>query len=192
MRVSFPAAIAALLAGAGMAGAQMSDDELQRCVWRCLAGFGPAENPAYHQCVERQCSPGTRPAAPAQSRPAPADPTAAWQAGRSSDGTGFAGIDGAAGRTGLYYLCRGGRGTLRLVGLPAAGGAVVEVDGRAHRPGFRAAGGHAEAALAPGAALLAALRSGRRVRVTGDDGRTLLDLPLAGSGRALGQVIAGC
>lgn len=35
--------------------------ELQRCVWRCLAGSSGAQDPAYHACVERVCTPKERP-----------------------------------------------------------------------------------------------------------------------------------
>ncbi len=30
--------------------------ETQRCIWRCLAEFGPADNPAYPACVTRNCN----------------------------------------------------------------------------------------------------------------------------------------
>lgn len=39
--------------------------ELQRCIWRCLANSAGADDPAYHACVEAQCSPTQ------QSTPAP-------------------------------------------------------------------------------------------------------------------------
>lgn len=37
-------------------GAAQDGMEMQRCVWRCLAAFGPATAPAYHQCVADQCT----------------------------------------------------------------------------------------------------------------------------------------
>ncbi|MBP1804600.1 hypothetical protein [Rubellimicrobium aerolatum] len=50
-----------LLAATGLpAGAQEAAVEAvmeeQRCVWACLANFGPADDPAYGDCVQAQCS----------------------------------------------------------------------------------------------------------------------------------------
>lgn len=42
--------------------------EVQRCVWSCLARSSGNQDPAYHACVEKVCSPKQR---PASSRPRP-------------------------------------------------------------------------------------------------------------------------
>jgi hypothetical protein len=51
-----------LIVGFGASAAAQDDMELQRCIWRCLAEFGPNTNPAYHQCVADVCTPESAPA----------------------------------------------------------------------------------------------------------------------------------
>lgn len=57
------ALVSSVLAGSAAAQDGM---EVQRCVWGCLAAFGPNTNPAYHQCVANRCAaPAALPGVPA-------------------------------------------------------------------------------------------------------------------------------
>ncbi|SEL04118.1 hypothetical protein SAMN05444413_105123 [Roseivivax marinus] len=184
-----------LLASMAIPAAAQDDDPMafQRCIWRCLAAEGPADNPAYHQCVARVC--GDEPGTGGGNASSSGDPTRAWQVGRAPDGRAYAGVDGVRGQSGLYYFCGDGAGTLRVVGID--GGErrlIVDVDGRQFDTGFErsAQGDFPEARMAPSDPLLQALQSGSRVKVLSDELGAVVDATLSGSSRALGQVISGC
>jgi hypothetical protein len=66
MRTTLIPVLLALLAGPSAA----DEMALQRCVWACLAQFGPNTNPAYHQCVSARCTPASAPVATIPAVPA--------------------------------------------------------------------------------------------------------------------------
>ncbi len=55
MSRGFFVAVAALAVTGGAAFAQSAEEELQRCIFRCLYNSPGAESPEYNQCVETQC-----------------------------------------------------------------------------------------------------------------------------------------
>lgn len=190
-----------LLAGApagGLFAATHGEEELQRCVWRCLASDGPAENPAYHACVARSCGSGAAPPEPGGGDGAasgPSDPTRVWAVARAPDGAMYAGIDaaGRAGAAGLYLFCRGGQARLVLVGMSGSGTWRLSVDGSGYTlsaaPGSR---GWPELALPYDAPVLRALGGGGGAELRDPSGRVAMRVSLRGSREAIGRVVAGC
>ena len=48
-------AFALFLSAAAPVAAEDDPMELQRCIWRCLAGAKGPDDPKYHKCVEAKC-----------------------------------------------------------------------------------------------------------------------------------------
>ena len=190
------------------ARAQAGDPmEEQRCVWRCLADHGPATSPAYNQCVAAQCM-GQPPAGgqgqnqsqgQARSQPgiaAQGKAGAGWKGGRIEGGrTAWAGAEMPGGAPGIYYYCdRAGRSALAVAGVRGPGSALrLSVDGRAYGLRFSQVGTSQYAApVAPADPVLAALQHGNGVALRDGSGRTALQIPLRGSGKAVGAALSFC
>ncbi|MBS0122946.1 hypothetical protein [Thetidibacter halocola] len=186
------AALAGLVALAAPARAQEDPMALQRCVWSCL--YGPGKNdpasPAYSACVAQRCTGESAATTPAP----PADPTQGWAASRTGAGVGYAGVDGVPGQTGLYYFCGQGQSFLRVIGIDGGErGMIVEIDGRQFPLTFRPNSSNVpESHLPYTAPVIQALQSGSRVRVLSYEAGVVVDATLAGSRRALAQVISSC
>lgn len=182
---------AALLAGAIMAWApmtayaqtQMSDEELQRCVWRCLADSPGAGSSQYNACVERTCV-----------NPAPAkSPKSGWRnTGKKSGGGQMATI--TAGYSSLSYTCEAGKPALLSVDrLPGPGDKVVAtVDGREYRQPFVTRDDVQITALPAGSPLLAALLAGNQAQFRNPVGRSVSTFSLNGSGKAIRKAMRRC
>jgi hypothetical protein len=173
----------------GVALAQVSD--VQRCVWGCLHGPGKG-NPAsaaYNQCVEEKCA-----ASDSAPRAQQGDPRQEWITGRTAAGIGYAGVDGSASGSGIYYFCGKGKSFLRVLGIDGGErGMIVEVDGKQFPLSFSPNGrNQPESALPYTAPVIKALQTGKRVKVLSYEAGTIVDAPLKGSGRALAQVISSC
>lgn len=187
----YPAVLLAFLGMAAPVSAQVSD--VQQCIWSCLygAGGGNPASAAYSQCVSQNCAGETEEA------PRGGDPTRVWQSGRTEAGESYAGIDlpGSAGEAGVYFFCGSGRMRASVVGLD--GGAQpmrFVVDGQAFDMPFRGEGasGWPEVAVDMQSKLIDALRSGRIFSLQQAAGREVAQLSLAGSNRALADVVSGC
>jgi hypothetical protein len=182
-------ATAAALAGPGAAVRAEGDPmEVQRCVWRCLAGSPGADSREYNDCVLRLCSGSA-------AGPAPQSPRSGWSGGVTADGRGryAAARDPGTGND-LYVICAaGGQGWLMLNGPegPSARLMVV-VDGAAHALDFAEQGGGYYAPAAPDSAVVLALMQGRRAGVVNGVGTALGDFDLAGAGAAIGAALQGC
>ncbi|NVK61223.1 MAG: hypothetical protein HWE37_14270 [Rhodobacteraceae bacterium] len=189
------ALVLALVPLTGPLAAQDDPMALQRCVWSCLANFGPNTNPAYHACVERVCSGLSEgEGGGGGQQQAQGDPTRGWVTGRTGSGVGYAGVDGVRGKTGLYYFCGRGQSFLRVIGIDGGErGMIVEVDGQQFPLRFSPNGqNQPESTLAYSDPVIQALQGGSRVRVLTYDGPVVVDAPLSGSSRALAQVISSC
>ncbi|MBK1636606.1 hypothetical protein [Rhodovulum adriaticum] len=172
--------VALVLAGTGPAAGQQADPmEMQRCVWRCLNQFGPASNPAYHDCVQRVCVPD---------RPR-------WSGGQIRDGSGeYAAVGTADGRFQLYYLCgRAGQSALVLSGLegPSAVLSLV-VDGRPYDLSFEGEGGAHAVGVPPGSPILSAMATGQTLTVRNVAGYTVATFGLDGAGAEISAAQARC
>lgn len=190
--------IAALLAVHAIpAAAQIEVDETQRCVWGCLANFGPATNPAYHQCVEDHCVGDPAPKSNSTSNSSGGrGPSTTWRSGTIDDGrTVYAGVDNKAGTLGLYYFCdRAGRSEILLAGLhgPAAR-MVLAIDGNRFPMRFQMNGNDDHfRRVSPNAPVMAALKSGKRVRVRNESVAVAMRLRLKGSSQAIERAVRQC
>ena len=186
-RAAFTSLLLALPIGAT---AQEDPMELQRCVWMCLSQFGPADNPAYDQCVTDVCvaeAPVAR-----QSRPTP-DRGAGWTYGTLNDGTRYAGIDSRNGRRGVYYFCDGaGRSDLMIAGVPERAGAwALVIDGMTYSFAFTPTDNGITTTVRRNDPVLRALRSGSTVSLVGAGGSGPT-LTLTGSKVALGRTRRAC
>lgn len=186
-------------------GAQGQDDpmEVQRCVWRCLAGpgGGDATSPAYSACVAELCEPETYVPPVAALPPAPAQPlqAAGWTVSRGTDGRLYAGIafpfDGLTDQAAAVWLyCVG---TDALIGLQGIDGPPMPmrfaVDGQEFRAPMTATpSGWIVAGVPAGSAFRAALMSGGQVNIKTDDGTTVLVMPMAGAAQAIAMALGGC
>ena len=184
-----------LVIQAAPAGA-MSEEELQRCVWGCLANFGPNTNPAYHTCVKDKCvADGSEPVG-ASGTSVPAAPTVAkrWSSGSTHDGSAYYAGFVEDESYGFYYLCdRQGRSELTLTGLqgPAAAFSIV-VDGVDFQQQFNKDSARHAAPLSPGDPLFAALSRGAFVEVRNPSGATVMRYGLSGSSKALDVAVKSC
>lgn len=182
------AAVAALMTGAAAAQAQMSAEEEQRCVWRCLADSPGAASKQYSDCVQRYCVPPRQSTAPRAGKPR----MRGWTNHQTGNGAAHsAAID--TGSHSLSYICqRGGPGLLAIAGMGGrAQGVAIAVDGRGFRQNFVTRNGILYTDADAGSPLLAALMGGNQVQVTGGDGvRTAF--PLTGSGTAIRSAMAAC
>lgn len=176
------------LLGTGAAKAQEDPMEVQRCVWSCLSNFGPADNPAYEQCVIDHCG-FDRPSEPGNA------PTG-WQTGRIDNGrTAYAGVDTPDGGTGVYYFCdRAGRSELMIAGVSGPAGAwALVIDGQTHAFNFALRANGVSTRIDPGDDVLLALSRGSRVALSGPglpDNDT--SMGLGGSSRAISQALSYC
>jgi|GEM_PF-3139471 len=180
---------------AAPAGA-MSEEELQRCVWGCLANFGPNTNPAYHACVKDNCvADGSASGEPAGTS-GPATPTISkrWSSGSTHDGSAYYAGFVEDESYGFYYLCdRRGRSELTLTGLQGPGATMsIVVDGVDFPKHFdKGSGGHT-VPLSPDDPLFAALGRGTLVEVRNPSGTKVLRYGLAGSSKALTAAVGNC
>ena len=188
--VGYLARVVAL--GALTVGPALAEDdpmEVQRCVWSCLSNYGPADSPAYEQCVLDHCSGfdggGQTPNAPA-----------GWQSGRVDGGrTAYAGVDTPDGSKGVYYFCdRAGRSELMIAGVPGVAGAwALVIDGQTYAFAFQPRPNGVSTAIRPSDGVLSALRGGSRVALSGPglpDNDT--SMALKGSSRAISQTLSFC
>ncbi len=174
--------------------AQEESMELQRCIWSCLSEYGPADNPAYHQCVARVCDTSGGSGSVAQNTARSVDAREQWIAGRTQSGVGYAGVDGQYPETGLYYFCGQGQSFLRVVGMSEdRRSIIIFVDETRFQLPFRLnQRDQFEVELPYTAPVIQALQAGNRLRimVEGTDG--VMEAPLRGSRAALAQVISNC
>ncbi|MCF3972310.1 hypothetical protein [Paracoccus salsus] len=178
--------VLAILAAVTMplaAQAQMDEDEMQRCVWRCLADSPGAASQQYDACVQRMC---VNPAPPR------AQPSGWGNTGDASGGGQMASI--TVGLSTLAYSCQPGKpAVLGIDGLPGpSDGIIVTVDGREFRPRFARQNTVHYTVLPPGSDLLAALLAGRSAQLRNPAGKSVSGFPLAGSARAIGVAMARC
>lgn len=168
--------------------AQEDPMEVQRCVWRCLANSGPADNPAYEQCVTDHCGLD----GPSDQGNAPTG----WQAGRIDGGrTAYAGVDTPDGGKGVYYFCdRAGRSELMIAGVSGPAGAwALVIDGQTYAFNFAVRANGVSTRIDPGDDVLGALSRGSRVALSGPglpDNDT--SMGLSGSSRAISQTLSFC
>lgn len=175
--------IAAMLSPAAAPAQEGPEWELQRCVWGCLANFGPADNPAYQACVAARCSePPARP----------------WAGGATSDGRGhWAGARSADGTVDLLVICGpGGQRFLQVAG-PEGGTEPADItfviDGAVRAVRFQQmAGTRATAALPKDAAVIDELMRGRALWLRNSAGYELGQFDLAGAGTAISAALAAC
>jgi len=181
----------AVLLASGTVAQEGPEWDLQRCIWACLAEFGPNTNPAYHACVDRRCA-TLEDRLEASRQPVPATP---WAFGRTADGSGeFAGATAEDGQVALYYMCsRDGRSLLVLSGLegPSATMQLV-IDGQAHAVPFAGNDGFYVADAQRGSALLEALGRGRLLDVLNAGNLPVARFGLAGAAQAISGAMARC
>lgn len=172
----------------GAAMAQEDPMEVQRCVWSCLSNFGPADNPAYEQCVVDHCGFD-------EASDQAATPTG-WQSGRIDNGrTAYAGVDTPDGGKGVYYFCdRAGRSELMIAGVSGPAGAwALVIDGQTYAFNFAVRANGVSTRIDPGDDVLGALSRGSRVALSGPglpDNDT--SMGLSGSSRAISQTLSFC
>ncbi|ARC88878.1 hypothetical protein [Rhodovulum sp. MB263] len=178
-------------AGAGRAQQEGPEWELQRCVWRCLSAFGPADSAAYAACVSRDCS--------GQTSPAIVPPRPLWSSGVTSDGRGaFAGGPAEGRQDAFFYLfcARGGERLLQIDGIGGGAGPrilTLAIDGQGFPVTFAASPGAGMLArLPPGAPVLGALQRGQTLEIQGGAGPRLGRFPLAGAAAAIRAALALC
>ncbi|MCV0427197.1 MAG: hypothetical protein K5905_17180 [Roseibium sp.] len=175
----------------------MTEEEQQRCVWSCLANFGPNTNPAYHECVKDNCLAGSNSTGEtaATSKPSVAAVTSRWSAGTTFDGKAqYAGLGDADGTYGFYYLCdRQGRSEIMLVGLQGPAATMhVTVDGVDFPHTFEKGSGGHTTAIASDAPLITALSRGSAIEVRNPSGILVIRYGLRGSSKAIATAIASC
>lgn len=150
--------------------------EVQRCVWRCLADFGPADRPEYAACVEARCN----------------EATSHWSVAPMADGRGLAaGAADPVMGTQLWVICAAGGGP-RYLALSGTEGPdamlTLSIDqGQAIALPFRPSGGVYYAELTAPYAAIAAMRAGGQVHLFNAIGTALFSAPLSGAAEALAQ-----
>ncbi|WP_136443655.1 hypothetical protein [Pacificoceanicola onchidii] len=162
---------------------------MQRCVWACLANFGPADNPAYAQCVAEHCSDIGAEA-----------PEIAWENGALKNGTRYAGVNTPDGSRGLYYFCnKTGRSDLMIAGVPEVAGSWSLAFGEGEETSNTHMGWHftpvrngVAVSVPSDHAVFTQLRSRAEVAIADEGGATRFTLPLRGSTAALLRTLAGC
>jgi len=184
-----------LVIPAAPAGA-MSEEELQRCVWGCLANFGPNTNPAYHTCVKDKCVAEDSEPGGTAGTSGSATPTTSrrWSSGTTHDGSAYYAGFVEDESYGFYFLCdRRGRSELTLTGLQGPGAAMsIVVDGVDFAKQFEKGSGGHTVPLSPGDPLFAALSRGARVEVRNPSGVTVMRYGLSGSSKALTAAVRNC
>ncbi|MBU3028750.1 hypothetical protein [Paracoccus marinaquae] len=171
-------------APASPAAAQMSEEELQRCIWRCLADSPGAASSQYEACTRRECS-GDAPAA---------QPTARSGWGNTGGTSGGQMASVTVGLSTLSYVCeRGKPALLAISGLPGpSNGITVQVDNQSFQPPFASRDGVHYTAARAGSALLNALLSGNSVQIRNPGGNSVSSFSLKGSGKAIGTAMSRC
>lgn len=170
--------------------------EMQRCIWRCLAGSPGAASAQYNQCVEDFCV-GMDDLAedtPAVNDGKPVPPPQVWSAGIASDGVHrFAGIDRGQGY-GFYYLCAAqGASYFTLSGLPLNPGQMqVMIGGVRYLVPFDASRGDLSVNIPPATAFFEAVAAGDRMDLLTPEGDNVLTVTLVGAREALAKAVAGC
>lgn len=172
----------ALLPLSGVTRAQDGPEwDLQRCVWTCLHNYGPADNPAYGDCIARQCT------APA---PAPA-----WTTGLTTDGAGrHAGTTDPATGNQFHFICWPvGQSYLMLTG-PEGPDAVlpVTVAGQTYAVPFTSYGGYHMAAIPVDSPLIAGIWQGGTLSIANEAGYSLGTFSLDGAPLAIHTAWQGC
>lgn len=176
-------ALSALVAAP--ASAQMSDEELQRCIWRCLADSPGAASSQYNACVQRLCTGDAPKSAPAA--------RGGWSnRGAATGGGQMASV--TVGLSTLSYVCEQGKpAVLAISGLPGPSkGITLRVDNQSFQPPFTGRDGVHYTAVRPGSALLNALLAGNSVQIRNPGGNSVSNFPLAGSGRAIRTAMSRC
>ncbi|ODT60275.1 MULTISPECIES: hypothetical protein [Paracoccus] len=175
-------------------GPAWSQDMLTQCVNQCLFEYGPAGSPAYDLCVAQLCmaaapAPEAAPPPTPSQVPAPAlaqPPGPIW---RADPTLGTAEIRWR-GRS-MAVRCDAEGGSISVSGLGGGGSALsFAVDGQRLDVPFETRDGTHYAQVEPESALLEALMAGRQVTIVA--GQVTLTLPLAGSRRAISEVMADC
>lgn len=163
------------------AGAQ-GVDEMQRCIWRCLADSPGAGSSRYNACVKRMCE-NPNPPAPQRS---------GWRHVGKPGGGQMASI--TTGYSTLAYVCQRRKpAVLGIDGLPGPASAVsVSVDGKAYRAGFATQGNTHYTVIPPGSALLRAILAGNTVQFRNPAGRSTSSFSLSGSGKAIRAALSNC
>lgn len=180
-------AVALLLAGLSVATpahAQMNGEELQRCIWRCLADSPGAGSSQYNSCVARSCS-GQTPSAPSPAR-------ATWTVSGAATGGQMASV--TVGRSTFSYVCQAGKPALLAIsGLPGpSSGVILSVDGREFRPPFAGRDGVHYTSARAGSGLVNALLAGNAVQARNRPGNSVSNFPLGGSGKAIRTAMSRC
>lgn len=177
--------------------AAWSQELLTQCVDQCRLMSGPAGSAAHADCVARICMAAAPapadPAAPAAPTPAPVPaPALAQPPGPIwlPDPERRVAEIRWQGRS-LSYRCADGGGEVAISGLGGGGSALrFAVDGQIIATPFQTRDGIHYADAAPGSPLIEALMAGQQAVIVA--GQVTLSLPLAGSRRAIAEVMAGC
>lgn len=168
-------------------GAEEDPMELQRCIWRCLAGSPGAGSAQYNDCVQRLCVAPT----PQTATPVPGP----WQGGVASDNRRqFAGLSVPGSDLAFFYLCsRQGESYFALYGLdgPAAQMRFV-IDTQPYLVPFDWVGGEFRVDIPVGAPFMNALAGGTGLRVLNSSGNPLMTLSLQGARAALQRAVDAC
>lgn len=186
-------------AGAQSSAERLAAEEMQRCVWRCLADSPGAASRQYQQCVAAQCDESAmidqfrgqnRGQAPQQPR---AQTTAGrWTNHSTANGAGHSAAIEAGGRSFNYICERRGRALIGVAGLGGnANGVGLRVDRQAFRLPFVMQNGILYTTADSGSALVQALMNGNTVEVTNSRGAKA-SFPLRGSGAAIRKAMAAC
>ena len=172
--------LAVMGCGAAQAQSIPFDDpmEMQRCIWRCLHEYGPADRPEYNACVLERCD--------------DAPPEQVWSVAPTADGQGWAA--GAADLnmgTQLWAIC-GQNGGPRYLALSGTEGPdaelVLQIDRTARFSlTFREQQGVYYAALPAPYAPLQAMARGAQVQLFNAAGTALFAAALNGASAALAR-----
>ena len=155
--------------------------EMQRCIWRCLAGSPGAASPQYGECVARLCTGAAQ--------------SAAWTTGITTDGTGrYAGTSDPATGNEFHFICWPvGQSYLMLTG-PEGPDAVlpVTVAGQTYAVPFTGYGGYGMAAIPVDSPIIAGIWQGGTLSIRNDAGYSLGTFTLDGAPLAIHTAWQGC
>lgn len=180
--------VGALSSGnAGNAWDPFDGEEMQRCVWRCLANAAQgASDPAYQACIERVCV----------AEDNAARQRGAWTTGTTADGGGHYARTSDVGRgTDFMFMCsQPGQIILALSGINEKWAAMtLDIDGTQFGLAVAATEGSTQfVRLGQQNNVLAALFAGTSLRVLDYDGQNVGSFILAGAAKAIQQVQAAC
>ncbi|MCC1493606.1 hypothetical protein [Cognatishimia sp. F0-27] len=187
------AVLAALIVGMPQQARAQDDDGMafQRCIWRCLASNGPADNPQYERCVARICTEGGIAQVPLPNARSPGD---RWYGHVLRDGTAYAGVHATDGSHAFYFTCdASGKRTWRIVGTEMPEGDWDLFADRVTRTlRFQKDGEDLVAPVAGDDALLAALKKGSVMTFGHVDMPEHPIAPLRGSSKAISAAEARC